>query len=339
MSRPRTAVTNSAVESSSTLADEPRARARPSGTAGSRSRRRSRRRPTRRGARRRSPAPTNRPSPDRGEREPDETAQRGTEDADVADQRLPRRLARRPAARDRLWPGGQPSIAGTALATRSAGALAERGRRWRRAGVATADDLEARRSVARVAAAAGPRHDRPREPEPGGLAQPPLEAADRAQLAEQPDLADRDGAVDDRPVAQRRGQGERERQVEAGLVDGQAAGEVGVDVVAAEADAGPPAEDRDEQASRLGSMPLRLARRACRSRSARRAPGPRRAAAGCPRASARRRCPGAGSSCSARNARAGSATSRRPASPISNTPTSSVDPKRFFVARSRRSAA
>ena len=126
----------------------------------------------------------------------------------------------------------------------------------------------------------------------------------------------------------------------AGLVDGQAAGQVRVDVVAAEARC-PPAGRARRSAAPGGSGRGRWRVRARRAvaRRARRAPGPRRAAAGCPRASARRRCPGAGSSCSTRNARAGSATSARPSSPISKTPTSSVEPKRFFDARSSRSAA
>ena len=68
-----------------------------------------------------------------------------------------------------------------------------------------------------------------------------------AQLAEQADLADRDRPGVDRAVAERRGEGQRERQVEAGLGDRQAAGEVRVDVVAAEADPGAPAEHGEEQ--------------------------------------------------------------------------------------------
>ena len=42
-------------------------------------------------------------------------------------------------------------------------------------------------------------------------------------------------------------EGQRDRQVQGGLLDGQAAGEVDVDVVAAQPDPGPPAEHRDEQ--------------------------------------------------------------------------------------------
>ena len=51
----------------------------------------------------------------------------------------------------------------------------------------------------------------------------------------------------DRAVAQRGGEGQRDGEIEAGLGDAQAAGEIRVDVVAAEADAGAPAEHREQQ--------------------------------------------------------------------------------------------
>ena len=89
------------------------------------------------------------------------------------------------------------------------------------------------------AAARGARHDRPSESEPGCLAQAPLEARYGPQLAEQPDLADRDGPIPDRPVAERRAEGERDRQVEPRFADRQSAGEVDVDVVTGEPDARP----------------------------------------------------------------------------------------------------
>ena len=134
----------------------------------------------------------------------------------------------------------------------------------------------------------------------------------------------------DGPVAQRRGEGQRERQVHARLVAGQAAGQVRVDVVVAEPDPGPARRGR-RAGARAGSGRARSpSAGASRCSTARRAPGPRRGSAGCPPGSARRRCPGAGVSCSTRKARAGSTSSARPPSPISNTPTSSVDPKRFF---------
>ena len=126
----------------------------------------------------------------------------------------------------------------------------------------------------------------------------------------------------------------RDGQVEPGVGDGDPAGEVRVHVVGAEADARPPPEDRDEQGEAVRVEPDGRA--------------PRRAVAGRgderldldeerPAALQRRRddAPGRGTSCSTRNARAGSATSRRPASTISRTPTSSVAPNRFFEARTQ----
>ena len=120
----------------------------------------------------------------------------------------------------------------------------------------------------------------------------------------------------------------------------QPAGEVGVDVVRAEADPGAPAEDGDQQAE-----PVRVdARRPCGAgvpyaggRDQRLDLDEQR-----PAAFERRRddaAPARRRSCSARNARAGSATSRRPRRAISKTPTSSVEPNRFFVARRMRSVA
>ena len=176
-------------------------------------------------------------------------------------------------------------------------------------------------------AGCGPGHDRPREPEPCGLAQPPVEAADRAQLAQQPDLADRDRAVD------RAG---RSRSDEAsasasgrsspGSLDRQPAGEVRVHVVAGQADARPAGRARRPAARAGWGRCPRRSGAATGRRSARRAPGPRPAAAASPRAPGATTLPGAGASWSARNARAGSATSTSPRSAISNTPTSSVDP-------------
>ena len=54
------------------------------------------------------------------------------------------------------------------------------------------------------------------------------------------------------PVAEGRGERERQRQVEPGLADGQAAGEVRVHVVAGQADPGPPAEHGDQQRQPVG---------------------------------------------------------------------------------------
>src|SRR5258705_2149697 len=90
-------------------------------------------------------------------------------------------------------------------------------------------------------------HDGPGESEPRCLAQPAIEAGYRTQLAEETDLADRDRAAVDRPITHRGRERERDREVEPGLGDGQPAGEIGVDVMAPEADPGAPAEDRQEQ--------------------------------------------------------------------------------------------
>src|SRR6188768_3141840 len=70
------------------------------------------------------------------------------------------------------------------------------------------DDVHARDR--RQLTASGPRDQRAREPEPRGLAQPPVEAPDRAQLAQQADLADGDRARDHRTVAERRRERKRE---------------------------------------------------------------------------------------------------------------------------------
>ena len=246
--------------------------------------------------------------------EPDRPAEQGAQDTDVTDQRLPRGLTRRPDHEERYARGGQPSIVATA-SPRRARPSAE-GLRDRVGERADDDELHPGDLRRRARRAAGRGHDRAAEPEPGGLAQPALEAGDRPQLAEQADLADRDGARR-RPA----GRGATTR------APGRAAG---------------PARARRRSGRRRGwrrrrgrpgrSRPAGRGRRragsagsgrgrwragrATRSGPRTRAPGPRPGAAGCPRASARRRCPGAGSSCSARNARAGSATSaetrRRP---------------------------
>ena len=154
------------------------------------------------------------------------------------------------------WTGRQPSIAGTAsprvrgpsprptaIASRSVATSTTRARDVRR---------RARRGPVAGTIAR-------RESEARGLAQPTLEAGDRAQLAEQPDLADGDRVRGDRPVAHRRGEGERDRQVEPRLGDAEAAGEVGVHVM--RPDSPMPARrpsTATSRPSRLGSMPLAL---------------------------------------------------------------------------------
>jgi hypothetical protein len=115
-------------------------------------------------------------------------------------------------------------------------------------------------------AARGPGHDRPLEAQPGRLAQPPLEAVHAAQLACQPNLAGADRAAEQRPIAQRGGERERQRQVERGLVDADPADEAGVDVVAGQADAGAPAQHRDQQRQALRVDARRRPARICLAR-------------------------------------------------------------------------
>ena len=62
-----------------------------------------------------------------------------------------------------------------------------------------ADHLE----VAELARRLARRNDRAAEPEPFGLAQPPLEAGHRPELAEQSDLAAGERLRSSRPVAER----------------------------------------------------------------------------------------------------------------------------------------
>src|SRR5215212_8982770 len=97
------------------------------------------------------------------------------------------------------------------------------------------DDFEVRLRR-RHSAADRSRNDRPIEPEAGGLAEPALEAGDRAELSEQSNLPDRDRPGRDGAIAERGREGEGDRQVESGLIDGQAAGEVHVDIVTRETD-------------------------------------------------------------------------------------------------------
>ena len=224
-SSPTTAVTNSAVESCWTWRIQPARPGRPSGTAGSRTRRPSRRRPRRSGRRRRSASPGRRRSVERsrpaGRRGRARRARRARSPSrrmlriTVSSRRTSgRRTGRRVGRAER---GRQPSIAP---------GPPPRVRRPRPSAASTASrsdvDRDRRRCPRRARDRSGRRARRAgtiarREPQPGRLAQPPLEPGDRAQLAEQADLADRDGAGRDRPVAERGREGEGDRQVEAGL--------------------------------------------------------------------------------------------------------------------------
>ena len=137
----------------------------------------------------------------------------------------------------------------------------------------------------RVFATAGvARHDRPGEAEALRLAQASVEAGDRAQLAGQAYLAAVDGSRDQGPVAQGGGEGEREGQVDGRFLDGESADDAGVDVVAGQVQPGAPAENGDQQGEALRVEPGGGAPGRAVDLRARRAPGPRPAAAGCPRA-------------------------------------------------------
>ena len=127
----------------------------------------------------------------------------------------------------------------------------------------------------------------------------------------------------------------------AGSVDLEAAGDAGVDVVAAQV-RGRSVGRAPRSAAPAGwpSTPASVRRGATHARPARPAPGPRPAAAGCPRAMAATATPGASAWSSPEEGAGRVGTSRRPSPAISKTPISSVEPKRFLAragAAARRS--
>ena len=209
-----------------------------------------------------------------GDTEPDQGAKRRAEDPDASDHAGSASLQRGVAPARRAG-SAEPSTRRRAPTTGRTGRPRPRQPSPRPAttgvstsAIRTASARDATSTISipghrRVLTAAGTRHDRPREPQPRGFAQPPIEPADRPQLTEQAHLADRDGARDDRPVAEGRGEREGERQVEARLGDRQPAGEVRVDVVAAEAGPGAAAQHRDQQRQPVG---IHARRRAARRR-------------------------------------------------------------------------
>ena len=141
-------------------------------------------------------------------------------------------------------------------------------------------------------------------------------------------------------VGQRRDQRRRDGQIGGRLGDAQAAGDVEIDVVGADRHAAARLEHRQHhrQARCRPSRPPRGA--ACRAARAPPAPGSRPAPAACPRC---RRTPRRRRRRSRRSAaraqeqrRRDSAPRRGPRSVISNTPISSVGPKRFLTARRMR---
>ena len=162
-----------------------------------------------------------------------------------------------PSTRIDLITGGQPSIGGRASAIRTGRSGAcRRARRPRPIAARIASRSDATSMTSRpgtlgaVPRAGGARsRARTRGARPRGAA---ARSRPRAQLAEEAHLADRDGARRDRPVAEGAGQGDRERQVQPGLRDLEAAGEVRVDVLGPEGDPGAPAEDGDEQGEPVG---------------------------------------------------------------------------------------
>ncbi len=96
-----------------------------------------------------------------------------------------------------------------------------------------------------------------------------------------------------------------ERQVDRRLLDGEPADDARVDVVAGKVHTRTTAEDRDEQRQALAVEAGSGASRRSVDLLARRAPGPRRAAVGCPRASRPTATPGAPSDSVSMNAAAG----------------------------------
>jgi hypothetical protein len=84
----------------------------------------------------------------------------------------------------------------------------------------------------------------------------------RAELAEQPTSPTATVRASIGRSRSDERQGERDGEVEAGLGDADAAGEIRVDVVAAEADAGRRAEHREEEGER-GRVDARARRPAC----------------------------------------------------------------------------
>ena len=143
-----------------------------------------------------------------GESQTDERPEGGAEEADDRGSRCaslmgsgPRRRPTRPrrcqidATRE---PTGEPSIA---TARRRPCDLSAEGSPSASRRVPTAT-ISRPCDLGRLAAPAGRRHDRPAEAEPGGFPQPAFEPIHRAQLTEQPDLADGDRPGCDGPVAE-----------------------------------------------------------------------------------------------------------------------------------------
>ena len=138
------------------------------------------------------------------------------------------------------------------------------------------------------------------------------------------------------PRRSARNQRRRDREVGGRLVDAQAAGDVEIDVVLAEPHAAMRFEHGQHHGQARGVPADDGAARRAERRWARPAPGFRPAPGACPPCRRTPRRPAPSASRPARNSADGFVTSRRPAPVISNTPISSVGPKRFFTARRMR---
>ena len=170
------------------------------------------------------------------------------------------------------------------------------------------------------------------------LLEPALGLRRRTQPAGEPDLAER-GQSARAPARPARAEAIASAiaEVGAGLVDADAAGDVDEDVRLAEREPGV------ARRARRRSSPAASGRRRCRpgaaspDRSARRAPGSRAGSAAFPRARRRRRRRSRPRRVRPKSSD-GSGTPTRPAPVISKTPSSFVEPKRFFAARRTRCA-
>ena len=269
------------------------------------------------------------PGPDGGQPEPDEGSERGAEDSDRPNHASPR-----------FRPAPACGAGGVAVRTGSASLACGPGTRRmaRRSGSAARCCTRSAASAARTASASVPRRRAPcpGSPAPRGRAARgtrarvnPSRAASRNRRSRPPTERSSPSRptspmatvpVDDRPVAQRRREGQRERQVEAGLAR-RSGRRRGSRTRRGPRGRSPPAGRGRPRGARAGSgrRPRRSVAARARAVGATSAWTSTRIGAS-PRAPGRRRCPAPARRASARNARAGSATSVRPRSPISNTP-------------------
>ena len=168
------------------------------------------------------------------------------------------------------------------------------------------------------------------------LIEPPVGLGRGAQAPGKPDLAEGRRARLDRRAPRRGCDRERNREVGARLVDADTAGDVDEDVGCTESDACVAQRTATIIASRFGSTPVATRRGIARSLGATsawissrigRVPSSAQATAAPTSPSAPRP-----------NSSEGSGTPTSPVPVISKTPSSFVEPKRFFVARRTRCA-